>query len=393
MVCIHCRRETDSVVNDGEGGTVPICEECLAQWPTERNEDGDERPGAETPAPGEEALRQENTGGDFVSCPQCKVFFGQLDDTGQLDVVCAGCRYRYYFLRGTLVETPVHQVASRFVSELKRSEHALVLATATGGKVALPHNPYSRRLSAWLRTRMGQPVTVIQTVRRGKFEELVAVRALATAEDFTATRPGRRSMAHALWWAFVAFSGTALFALSATSALTAIALALVVSWAAFSIVIRRTGPREQLSTSQIAHLERAQGLIRKKVSLVILRDIAAADLTKKVAQARGWAALSQRMARVNEEAYSLRIQSLGRACRLLEEQASIHRRLVSMYDKAIAMTDIEMESSRLEESSPDSLGDVRSKVDELRQELLDLERQLTANIEVDQLLSDPEHGP
>ena len=391
MICVHCGRETDSLVSDGEGGTVPICERCLARGPTARNEDGYE-PSDETRAPGEEALTQESTGGDFVGCPRCKVFFGQLDDVGQLTVVCVRCRYRYYFLRGTLVETPVRHVVNRFFSVLNRSEHTLVLATPTGGKVALPHNPYSRRLAAWLSTQMRQPVTVVYTVRRDQFEELVVVRALATGDDFLATRPGRRSVARALRWAFVAFSATALFALAATNALVAVGIALVTSWAAFSIVIRRADPRQQLSTSEIAQFEHDQELVRKKVSLARLRDSAADEVTKKVAQARSWAALSRRMARVDQEAYSVRIQSLDRACRLLEEQASVHRRLVSLYDRAIAMTDIEMESSRLEELGPASLVDIESSVNDLKEELLELERQLTANTEVDRFLNDPKLG-
>lgn len=397
VVCVTCLTNQPKAVGDngdcddqGETSVVPTdsASPTPAMQPsseelTERNEHRDEHLA-------DEALRQEDTGGDFVGCPQCKVFLGQLDDTGQLNVVCARCRYRYYFRRGTLVDTPVHEVASTSIFGVTGNQYSVVLAAATGENVALPHEPYSPRVATWLSTRMGQPVTVVHTVRRGQFEELVA--AIATAEDFAAKRPGRRGRARAFRWAFVAFSGTALFALAATNALAAMGLALVMSWAAFVIVSRRTDAREQLSTAQITQLEHGQELIRTKVSLVRSRDSAADDVATKVTQAQSWADLSQRMAKVNKEAYALRIQNLDRVCRLLEEQASVHRRLVSLYDKAIAMTDIEMESSRLEELGPGSSIDIASKVEDLKEELRELERQFTANTEVDRLLGGPELG-
>lgn len=71
----------------------------------------------------------------------------------------------------------------------------------------------------------------------------------------------------------------------------------------------------------------------------------------------------------------------------------MNRRLVAPYNKSIAMTDIEMESYRLEELGPDSDTEIESKVHDLREELQELQRQLTATSEVDRFLIDPKLGP
>ena len=378
-------------MNDGEGGTLPVCEKCIAQWPTDPDEDRTMPPVGEITSSDESPV-QEDASGDFVGCPLCKVYFGELDAAGQLNVVCAGCRYRYYVLRGTLVETPGRQVTLRYFDQLKRNEHSIVLDTANGDRVTLPYRPHSNRSLAWLRARIGQPIAFVQTVRHDKFEELVWVRAIRTAEDFMVSKPGRRSTVRALWWAVAALCGTGLVVLSVTNTLAALGLSVLASILTFFVVARRMDPRERLSPAEIAHLEHVQGLVRKKVSLVMAKDLATADVARKMVRARGWSALSRRMRRVNEQAYAGRIKSLDRACELLQEQVSVHRRLVSAYDKAIAMTDVEMESSRLEALGSDGIMDAESSVEELRQELLELERQLTAHVEVDHLLTGPPSG-
>ncbi len=75
---------------------------------------------------------------------------------------------------------------------------------------------------------------------------------------------------------------------------------------------------------------------------------------------------------------------------MLFQQGSVHNRLVGVYDKAIAMVEIEMESARLEEFGPDSLASLELEVGDLRRQASELERQMTASAEVEKLLHDPD---
>ncbi len=389
MVCIHCGRDTESLVDDEEGGTVPVCDECLAQGLPKSTADRSERARDAPAVPDDRGGWPQSASGEVITCPKCRVPIGELDDAGQLDAVCARCRYRYYALRGTLAAAPARQVPNRFYPRIKRVEHALAIQTAHG-TVLLPHNPYSRSMAAWLGPRMPQPVTVVQTVRRDKFEELVTVRTRTL--NFMVAGPGRRSMVRALLWAFLAFSGIALFALSAARPAAGVAIAVLLGCGTFWFVAITTDPRERLTAAQIGQLARTQELLGKKASLTAQRDSSVHSLADIGTRAQTLASLAAKMRVVDEEAYSPRIETLDRAQRLLFQQASVHNRLVGVYDKAIAMVEIEMESSRLEEFGPDSLASLEFEVGDLRRQASELERQMTASAEVEKLLHDPELG-
>jgi len=141
---------------------------------------------------------------------------------------------------------------------------------------------------------------------------------------------------------------------------------------------RRGVARFQELLKTKAGLEGARSKILAQGLVHFLRDSAVETLIAK-------------MDALDTEMYANRIATMERARGLIQRQIDVRRQLEAKYSKAIGMIDIELDTWALDVTlASEDVLDIDEKVTELKalqESLSDLEAQLIANDEVQQLLS------
>jgi hypothetical protein len=159
------------------------------------------------------------------------------------------------------------------------------------------------------------------------------------------------------------------------------------------IVLKWWAPRvpvRYLTAERRAALVTTQELESARDKLMLSRNGHSTARRRKLDLRARLVALRGKMRALALPAYAPRIASIDAALLMLDRQIDMDRRLCAGYDRSIGMIDVELEAGAAADQMTD---DIAHAIDEAMRELraleasqAELERQLAANIEVEQLL-------
>ena len=257
-------------------------------------------------------------------CPTCGRRLGGVPATGRLDMACVACGQRFHLAKGRLVR--VVAAPARTSNRIRAAEQK-----ATGWAIV-----------------------------------------------------GGAAMTMTIAFVFGALDGGVEAALASAS-LGGIACGLLLK--------RRmtpTVPVRYFSPDSRAAFATARRLRMAKGGLMSSRNSHAAALKNKESLRRRLVGLRSKMADLALAAYGPRIASIDSGVGMLDRQIEMDRLLCEKYDRSIKMIEVELESGaaadEMNEDVSAALTADMSELKALEESQAELERQLEANVEVEQLL-------
>jgi hypothetical protein len=159
---------------------------------------------------------------------------------------------------------------------------------------------------------------------------------------------------------------------------------------AFALIQRRLAPRFALARDERERHSAIQGLLEQKLGLLGERDRLRVARDERVALRARLAALQAKMRDVGLAMYEPRIASLDDALATIDAQLDLERQLLDGYEKSIKIIEIEYEAGTAEERLTEDVAPLIAQrlveLETLGERQRELERELAANAEVEQLL-------
>lgn len=324
-------------------------------------------------------------------CPKCSRILGEVGPDGVLRTVCAGCRYRFQVLQGRLASRTPRRIAVEGPgSRVGVTPRYFELVLDLPGR----REPVAIRVGAkaeGITVRAGDLVSVMHSLDGEALSELLVIENHTTAERFAIDPIGTKTRDHAVGLSFL--TAAFLYAgLGVGGAPPAVVLTLpfVVLFASWFLFVWLLSPRAKLAAAERHRLASVQSLLERKRALEEQRNAIARDTELRSITATRLLDLKRKMESVGLDAYQPRIALIERALAGMEEQLSLDRQLSDSYARAITMLEIEYESGFAAELDLDPGEEVVARLDELRQlqeRHAELARELSANAEVERLLS------
>lgn len=305
-----------------------------------------------------------------VSCPTCSIPLAEVDPAKHFDAVCGKCCYRFQVLNTRVLQT-----------SYELFHYLLIIELSSGGKI----RHWSGALHAWAQRHLGQVGIVLVTIRRNRPDDILWISG-ADGSMIKVAAAGSRARWLASW---TAASMSLIVLLTAGASILSLLSALVMGVGLFWGVNRLRSPRQRIDEEQRARLREMQSLLVKKDDLIKSRYQTMLDLRRDELLRAQLNGLVAKMEALDRNLYAGRMARLQSGLRLLRDQCTREAELLSEYDKAIAMMDLEIESHRLAEIWRPDMPDIDmrfEKLESLRETIKQRETEIIANEEVESLL-------
>jgi hypothetical protein len=241
-----------------------------------------------------------------------------------------------------------------------------------------------------IRVQPGDVVSAIALLRDGKPADVVQVIDHTTDVQYAISDPVARAVKVAAT-AAIATGMTVALILAALRTRPATLILAVVASAIVYWLVRRPAVPTLPGTSAGAPLETSQALLEEKLALVRDRQRLDEEVGSRRAQRDRLVALRTKMEDVGRDLYGTRIDTIGRAIGLVEQQLEVDRQIIETLERMIKIVEIEIEAGATVGALPDDAAAVldgrKVELEALRERHADLTRQLEANEEVERTLN------
>jgi hypothetical protein len=324
------------------------------------------------------------------NCPVCHIPIGEVTAPGVVDLLCPQCRYKYRILSGRLASKSSRQVTvqRQTTKQMGVYKRAYELRLNLPGGLEVVSFEVNGRDDQVL-VRRGDDISIVHSLRDNRTEEMLAVLDHTTNQIFNIGTPGEKSRQNA---ALISCLGAvvAFFLSVAVLGPGAFIVALLVGVGLYAYSAKSLAPRHNLLPGEETVLAQTRSLLEQKQNMIERLQEVQHDFGQKEALKARLQNLRSKMLDVGAELYQTRIESIASALTTIEQQIALDQQLISGYNKAIKMLEIELETSaRTDELPEDVLTMILAKSDELsaiRERNQELERLLSANEEVERLL-------
>jgi hypothetical protein len=332
----------------------------------------------------------------MINCPNCGKPLGEIPPSGVLVAMCGNCRFKFEARRG--IVTGFH--TERITVRERTHEHSasyrrtfLIRLELPSGRVEeIGHE--SAHDDDIMHLQRGDRIAVIYTMRRERREELVTVVNYTTGAQVTIARPGSKSAGWSMMGGlFVAVVGAIVIAPIGLPMWVMLGAGGAAGIGAFMGLRSWLRPVHEIAADERHELEVEQSLLEHKSQLDTARERVRGDRGGRAALRARLVALQEKMRAVNLPAYVPRIEAIGSALRTLDEQIALDDRLLAEYDRTIKIVEIEHETASAGMAMSDDVSAVllaqREELRTIEETQAELARQLSANVEVEQLLRAP----
>ncbi|HEY5375225.1 MAG TPA: hypothetical protein VIK01_16210, partial [Polyangiaceae bacterium] len=239
----------------------------------------------------------------------------------------------------------------------------------------------------------GSRASVVCTRRGSQIEDLLYVHSHVSHTTTKISKPGGRAASRATLFAVLSF----VLVVAVGIAAAGLSVALFVIGGAIGLLVKIAlnyylQPKVRLDPSGMRAVEHRQELLKRKEELASRRQALTRDGAAIGARIDRLVASEAKMLSVGEQMYRAKLERTRAAVRALLPLFANQKQLISMYERAITMVEIELDDAGLErvagEATSDALSTQLAELHEVEATNADLRIRAEAEDEVQALLTD-----
>lgn len=326
------------------------------------------------------------------SCPKCGQILGDIPPQGMLTAVCSDCRLQYQVVRGRVAAAEATVSVTRgpgaHAAPVTVWVYQLRLALANGRM-----EPVEFRLTEpeTFTAQKGDVVSTVYLMRGAERDSLLSVHNGTLGERVVIALPGEKAKKEA--WMLA--GGIGVVTIGVVAMATGMGLlgfgagALAFVGAGFTLG-HTLMPRVTISEDEKARLTSTQRMIAEKLELEEARARVVQGIESRAELRERLVSLRTKMERLGLDVYAPRIAAMNAGIAAIDQQVALEARLRDMYERSIAMLEIELESG----AAVDAMDGLEAphiaatfvELRDLEEQQRELGRQIAANAEVEGLL-------
>lgn len=332
----------------------------------------------------------------LVKCDRCGATLAEVPERSVVQAICANCHFKFQIIHGRVAENGSREFA-RVHQTTRRSNvyRDVELPLELAQELEMVRFSIHERDKP-LRTRLGDDILVVHSMRESELEELLYVQNRTTNSVLRMGSPGARANRSASAAGVAVFVVLFIAAVEVAQEQSTLVVTLIVGTGAILSALaarwihRRMQPTHRLPPDVEESRRLSQRLLEQKEMCVSRLTSIEESLAQNETRRERLRSLGKKMLDVGLAAYKPRFAAIDRGLATLDRQKAIDVSLRDGYLLALKMIEIELETGEATEQLEADVAPVLlQKLDELKEleeRQANLVRELQANLEVEQLL-------